>query len=64
MMCSLANLEQEKLNAVLALEKELGRTLLAFSCADLNPAPISEQELNKIKAAEQKLGVSLVAVSA
>ena len=63
MLCSLATkLDQRELGEVAALEKELGVTLLAFSCHDLEPAQTDERQLGRIREVEERLGVSLVAV--
>jgi hypothetical protein len=64
MLCSLSTkLGSEDLKAIMALEKELGTPLLAFSCrTELKPADVSGEQLAKIKALEGKLGLSLVAV--
>jgi hypothetical protein len=62
MMCSLAKLEADKLEAIQALEKKLGKTLLAFSCGEAKPAALQDAELDKIKEVEGGLGLSLVAV--
>ena len=65
MLCSLSTkLGSADLEAISALEKELGTPLLAFSCrSELKPAEVSGDQLAKIKALEGKLGLSLVAVS-
>ncbi len=64
MLCSLSTkLASKDLEAISALEKELGTPLLAFSCrSELKPAEVSGDQLAKIKALEGKLGLSLVAV--
>ena len=64
MVCSLSTkLGSEDLQAITALENELGTPLLAFSCrADLMPADVTQDQLAKIQALENKLGLSLVAV--
>ncbi len=62
MLCNIAKLEKDKLEAIQKLEKELGKTLVAFSCHDVKPAQLSDVQLSKIKTAEQKLGLALVAV--
>jgi hypothetical protein len=64
MLCSLSTkLGSEDLQAINALESELGTPLLAFSCrADLKPADITNDQLAMIKTLESKLGLSLVAV--
>jgi hypothetical protein len=63
MLCSLSTkLGPEDLQAITALEQELGTPLLAFACHDLKPAEVSTDQLAKIQALENKLGLSLVAV--
>jgi hypothetical protein len=63
MLCSLSTkLGAEDLQAITALEQELGTPLLAFACWDLNPADVTPDQLAKIQALENKLGLSLVAV--
>lgn len=62
MLCTLAHLEQEKLSELQSLEKKLGRTLIAFSCNDVDVVPLKENELAEIKRVENKLNVSMVAV--
>lgn len=64
MLCSLSTkLEEKDIRAIMDLEKELGKTLLAFSCYPMNPAAINNEELAKIKKVETDLGISLVAVN-
>jgi hypothetical protein len=63
MLCSIATkVDGSTLQSINDLEKGLGKTLLAFSCHDLNPSALSADELSKVQEAEKKLGVSLVAV--
>jgi hypothetical protein len=65
MLCSIATKVNEATVAeITALEKETGKTLLAFQCHQLAASQLDEQTLSKIQAAEQKLGISLVAVDA
>ena len=65
MICSLSSkVEGTNLQTINNLEKDLGKTLLAFSCHDLKAASLNADELKKIQDAENKLGVSLVAVDA
>ena len=65
MLCSLATkLGDDQLTQIGTLEKELGVTLLAFSCHPLDPAAIDDGQLARVKALEEKLGISLVAVAA
>jgi hypothetical protein len=64
MLCSLSTkLTSEDLQAINALESELGTPLLAFSCrTDINPADLTTEQLAKVQALENKMGLSLVAV--
>jgi hypothetical protein len=62
MLCSFSTLDNANLEAIQALEKELGNTLLSFSCHDIEPAVIGDEALSKISELEKKLGVVLVAV--
>ena len=63
MMCNLGKLDKGEQEAVVSLEKELGKTVLAFRC-DLNakPTALTEAELNQIQAVEDKHKLSLIAV--
>jgi hypothetical protein len=63
MLCTVANLDTPKLEAVQSLEKKLGRTLVAFSCKDIRVVnTLKEDEVAQIKQTEAKLGLALVAV--
>lgn len=63
MLCSLSTkLGEGELQAITDLEREIGHTLLAFSCHSLDPAKLQQEQLNRLQEVEQKLGVSLVAV--
>jgi len=62
MLCSYSTLDKANLEAIQALEKELGQTLLSFSCHDIEPAVIDDDALLKISELEMKLDVVLVAV--
>jgi hypothetical protein len=64
MLCSYSKLEPRNLEEIKALEKEIGATLLSFSCQDIATAKIDEKALGKIKQLETRLGVALVAVTA
>ncbi len=50
------------MESIQALEKELGKMLLSFTCHSIEPAEIKDEELSKISELENKLGVVLVAV--
>ncbi len=63
MLCSLATkLDQQQLDRIGALEKDLGVPVLAFACHVAEPAAIDDGQVEKIKEVEHELGVSLVAV--
>jgi len=64
MICSLAKLEENNLQKITDLEKDLGSSLLAFSCYDYKAAKVTEGQLSKIQKLEKELGLSLVAVQA
>ncbi|MGB6066465.1 MAG: hypothetical protein WBG50_16810 [Desulfomonilaceae bacterium] len=62
MMCSFATLDDNGLGIVQGVEKETGRTILAYDC--FAPEAISEEEVRKINEAEKKLCRTLLAVKA
>lgn len=62
MMCSLATLDEAKLTKVKELEGRLGKTLLAFSCGEMDADALDEGALTQIKETEDTLGIALVAV--
>ncbi len=63
MLCTVAQLEKDKLADIQALEKKLGKTLIAFSCRDnVETAKLKDDELSQIKQIEKRLNISLVAV--
>lgn len=63
MLCSIGKVEQKELDEIKSLEKELGKTLLAFECnREMKPARLSENELKRIREVEEKLHLALVAV--
>ena len=62
MLCSLSIIDSTSLEAIQSLENDLGKTLLAFSCYDINPAGIRNEELEQINKLEKKLGIVLVAI--
>jgi len=65
MLCSLSSkLDKGALTSIQNLEKELGKTLLAFTCHDLKPAALSGDALARIQKLEKDLAISLVAVDA
>lgn len=62
MICSLSKLDNQKIETIKSVEKEMGKTILAFTCHDLAPAQLSPGELAKIQAMEKETGLTLVAV--
>lgn len=62
MLCTFAHLEEEKLADLKSLEKKLGKIILAYSCRDVDAAPLKEDEISQIKQVEKRMNVSLVAV--
>ena len=64
MVCSYSHLDENDLKAIQALESEIGKSLLSFSCHNVKMADVDSNTLEKIQKLEKKLSVSLVAVEA
>ncbi|WP_170330484.1 hypothetical protein [Ruegeria arenilitoris] len=62
MLYPLATLEADKLNAVRALEQEIGRPVVALAAVDAETANLPQDDLKKLQALEDELDVVLVAV--
>ena len=62
MLCTMAKLNEKQLDEVKSLERKLGKTVIAFSCSDINASELEASQLAQIKEAEKKLGLALVAV--
>lgn len=62
-VCGYSNLNETTVKKINDLEKDLGIPILAFSCNQLEAAPLNDSQLKKLQAAESELGVSLVAVN-
>lgn len=62
MICSYAAMDESKLDSLQQLEKELGQTLLAFSCHEMKPAQLTPEQLERVQALENDLGVVIVAL--
>ncbi len=62
MLYPLATLEADKLNAVQALEQEIGRPVVALAAVDADTANLPKEDLKKLQALEDKLDVVLVAM--
>lgn len=63
MVYTLAKVADDKLDAIQALEEEIGAPLLAMSEVDVQPARLDRGKLSRIQSLEQELGVVLVAVN-
>lgn len=61
-LCSFSKIGKGELEEVQSLEKELGISLLAFSCPEMKFAKLSEEQLKKVEELEKKLGVVLISV--
>ena len=62
MLYSFATLEQDKLKAIQALEKEIGTPVVALESIDAAAVKLGNERLKKLRNLEQELGVVLVAV--
>ncbi|NTW83434.1 MAG: hypothetical protein HGB36_08725 [Chlorobiaceae bacterium] len=62
MLSSLSKLTPAQLEAVRALEKEIGKTLLSYSGYDVVADDLAAHELEKVRELEKTLGTALVAV--
>ncbi|MGO1120888.1 hypothetical protein ACTL6U_19465 [Rhodovibrionaceae bacterium A322] len=54
---------QQQLDAIQALEKEIGSPLLAMRPVEVSPASPDNATLEKVKKLEEELGLVLVAVA-
>ncbi|MBW2011180.1 MAG: hypothetical protein JRG68_04410 [Deltaproteobacteria bacterium] len=61
-ICNFSKPSEGDLKEIQALEKELGKTLVAFACPDRKVTGLSEDQLKKIQDLEKKLGVVLMAL--
>lgn len=62
MMCNLSKIQESQLQAVKETEKKLNKTLLAFTCHDLSPDPLTDDELRTVRELERQTGLVIVAV--
>ncbi len=62
MLCSYAPLDHRKLDTLQKAEADIGKTLVAFSCQDVQPAELSAEQLQRLQTLEKELGVVLVAL--
>ena len=62
-LCSFSKPGVDELKEIQNLEKELGVTLLAFSCPETKLAPnLTDEQIKKIREIENKVGMILMAV--
>lgn len=64
MLCCYPQLSKDKIEQIKALEKEIGKTMLAISCQAVQPSQLTGEQLAKVKALEKSTGMVLVAVNA
>ena len=62
MLYPIASLEDDKLNAIHALEKEIGGPVVALTALETDTAELAQEKLKKLQALEEELGVVLVAM--
>lgn len=62
MLYPIASLEDDKLNAIQALENEIGGPVVALAELQTNTADLAREKLEKLQELEQELGVVLVAM--
>ncbi len=63
MMCSVSTkIDDSALASITDLEKELGKTIVAYDCHSLSPSSLNDEQLKKLQDVESKLGCSLVAL--
>jgi len=62
MLYTVANLEKDKVGMIKNLEKDIGKTMVAFSRQEVKSSELSEEQVAKIKEIEEKLGLTIVAL--
>ncbi|MCP9483788.1 hypothetical protein NNA36_17635 [Shimia sp. CNT1-13L.2] len=62
MLYPIAALEADKLEALKALEAEIGSPIVALSAVDAGSANLSQDKIEKLQSLEDELDVVLVAV--
>ena len=62
MIFSIAQLDADTLTEIQSVERETGKTIVAFQGFEATPATLDTKALDSIQALERKLGLSLVAV--
>ena len=58
-----ANLKEQDLSAIKALESKLGHTLVAMKPVDLKPATLDDTDVAAVKDLEHRLGIALIAIN-
>jgi len=59
-LCALSSLDQNQINAIQNLEKDLGKRLLAYSCHHIELARLNDEGLQKVNNLQNELGVILL----
>ena len=60
LLYSIAKLDEGQLESIQALEKKLGKRILAFKGHDIELAELGQEDLHLLEEMESKLGLSLV----
>ena len=64
MLCNISKLDDNALKSIQQLESEIVKTLVSFSCSDINVSDLGADVLAKVQKLEKELSVSLVALEA
>ncbi|MEQ8708659.1 MAG: hypothetical protein RIC36_06675 [Rhodospirillales bacterium] len=62
MYYSFAEIDQENLDALQALERDIGKPLVALREVQLKPAQLARGDINRLRELEERMGVVLLAV--
>tara|TARA_R110002110_G_scaffold3670_5_gene18991 strand:+ start:1417 stop:1617 length:201 start_codon:yes stop_codon:yes gene_type:complete len=62
MYYSFADIDQENLDALQALERDIGKSLVALHEVKLKPAQLARGDINRLRELEERMGVVLLAV--
>ena len=64
MIYNVAMLSADQLRTLQSFESETGRTVIALSGIEAEPAPLNDDEVARIQGLERDLGLTLIAVDA
>jgi hypothetical protein len=59
-ICTVARLDDEKLESIRSFERQTGKRVLALTCHDLPVAELKESEVRALQDLERRLGVVLL----